>query len=181
MAKTSKTTAAAGKVSPQPLRFAHPYFTTIPPAQRKLGKGFGQRMTDYIQGTLSPIPAVKGNSTFTLADVIGQAGSDGIAAAGQIVIHIAGDTGVPEGDTETKQVLVANAMSRDYNAASPHTSPAFFLHVGDVIYGAAPNSYLNEFYRPYVHYPGKIVAIPGNHDGESAAKIADFQTYFWDM
>ena len=37
---------------------------------------------------------------------------------------------------------------------------------------------MSEFYRPYFHYPGKIVAIPGNHDGESSAKIADFQKYF---
>jgi len=178
MPKTNVKTTAPGKPGPQPLRFAHPYFTNVPPAKRVLGKGQGQQMTDHIQGKLSPIPAVKGNSAFTLADVIGQAGSDGIAKSGSITIHIAGDTGVPEGEAETKQVMVANAMSRDYNAASPDTSPAFFLHVGDVIYGAAPNSYLNEFYRPYVHYPGKIVAIPGNHDGESAAKIADFQTYF---
>ena len=43
---------------------------------------------------------------------------------------------------------------------------------------ALPIYYLSEFYVPYRHYPGKIVAIPGNHDGETAEKIADFQTYF---
>lgn len=175
MKKNAKTGTATKK---QPLRFAHPFFTTTPPAKRTVSTLHGQRMTDHIQGTLNPIPSVKGDSLFTLADVIGQEGSDGIAAAGQITIHVAGDTGVPEGDHETKQVLVANAMTRDYDAAHPHISPAFFLHLGDVIYGADPNAYLSEFYRPYVHYPGKIVAIPGNHDGESSAKIADFQKYF---
>jgi 3',5'-cyclic AMP phosphodiesterase CpdA len=29
-----------------------------------------------------------------------------------------------------------------------------------------------------MHYPGKIIAIPGNHDGESDVKIKDFQSYF---
>jgi hypothetical protein len=81
MANTTKTSS---KKKSQPLRFAHPFFTTTPPTSRA-------RMTDHIQGTLNPIPPVKGNSSFTLADVIGQEGSDGIAAAGQITIHIAGD------------------------------------------------------------------------------------------
>jgi len=155
----------------QPLRFAHPYYSTIPKEKRG-------RMTDHVQGKLNPIPPVKGDSRFTLADVIGKDGSNGIAAAGQITIHVAGDTGVPEGDHETKQMMVSEVMAEDYDAANPHKSPAFFLHVGDVIYGSASGAYLDQFYRPYVHYPGKIIAIPGNHDGESKVKIEDFQKYF---
>src|SRR5262249_8486043 len=27
--------------------------------------------------------------------------------------------------------------------------------------------YRDEFFRPYMRYPGKIIAIPGNHDGET--------------
>ncbi|HEX3625568.1 MAG TPA: metallophosphoesterase [Verrucomicrobiae bacterium] len=174
----SQTKNAQKKKGPEPLRFAHPYFTPAPPGRRNLPKVYGQRMTDHVQGTLHPIPPVRGDSTFTLADVIGQTGSDEVAAAGEIIIHIAGDTGVPEGEHETKQMMVADAMSKDYNANNPGKSPAFFFHVGDVIYGSAPNSYLDQFYRPYIHYPGKIVAIPGNHDGETSAKLSDFQTYF---
>jgi hypothetical protein len=42
-----------------------------------------------------------------------------------------------------------------------------FLHLGDVIYGHDKTQlYRDEFYRPYMKYPGKIIAIPGNHDGE---------------
>jgi hypothetical protein len=58
-------------------------------------------------------------------------------------------------------------MATDFNIGAPASSPAFFFHLGDVIYG--PNKDVNyrpEFYEPYVHYPGKIIAIPGNHDGE---------------
>lgn len=176
--KTKKKAQKKSKNGQAPLRFAHPYFTPAPPGHRDLPKAFGQRMTDHIQGTLHPIPPVKGNSAFTLADVIGQTGSDEIAAAGEIIIHIAGDTGVPEGEHETKQMMVSDAMSKDYDAGNPGKSPAFFLHVGDVIYGSAPNAYLDEFYRPYIHYPGKIIAIPGNHDGETSVKMSDFQKYF---
>ena len=135
-------------------------------------------MLDHIQGTLSKIPAVKGNSRMTLADVIGKKNADAIAAANQITIHLAGDTGVRETDHETKQVIVAEVMARDYDAHKPQLSPAFFLHLGDVLYGPDPAFYLEEFYRPYMHYPGKIIAIPGNHDGESAAKMTAFQKYF---
>ncbi|MGA9118383.1 MAG: metallophosphoesterase [Bacteroidota bacterium] len=135
-------------------------------------------MLDFIQGTLHPIPPVKRNGLFSLDEVIGADGVHAIEGAGRITIQIAGDTGVPETDRETHQVMVADAMTKDYDPAKPERSPAFFLHLGDVIYGPAPNSYLDQFYRPYMHYPGKIVAIPGNHDGESAKKIADFQKYF---
>jgi len=176
-AKSKRRKSARARSAP-PLRFAHPFYDTVAPEQRgKIGT-FGHRMLEHIQGTLNPIPPVRGSSMMALADVIGQSGSDAIAATGQIIIHVAGDTGVPETDHETKQVIVADAMSKDFAPAHPETSPAFLLHVGDVIYGPAPNSYLDQFYRPNMHYPGKIIAIPGNHDGESAVKIKDFQTYF---
>jgi len=114
----------------------------------------------------------------SLADIIGQEGMDAIQKAGQILIHIVGDTGVPETDHETRQVMVAEAMTKDFVVNKPESSPAFFLHLGDVIYGSASDAFLSEFYRPYMHYPGKIVAIPGNHDGESTVKIEAFQKYF---
>ena len=135
-------------------------------------------MTDHIQGKLNPIPPLKGNGVMMLADVIGKSGADTIANSGQIIFHVAGDTGVPEIDQETRQVMVTEAMQKDYDISHPENSPAFFLHLGDVIYGPNPNSFLDQFYRPYMHYQGKIIAIPGNHDGESAAKMTAFQKYF---
>ena len=161
-----------------PLRFAHPYFTPAPPQHPLATPVHGESLTDHIQGTLKPIPKLKGDGMMLLAGIIGQEGSDAIAATGQIILHVGGDTGVPDTDRETRQVMVADAMAREYDAARPETSPAFFLHLGDVVYGPNPDSYLDQFYRPYMHYPGKIVAIPGNHDGESAAKMAAFQKYF---
>jgi Calcineurin-like phosphoesterase len=159
------------KGQPEALRFAHPYFTPTPVNERG-------RMLDHIKGTLHPIPALKGDGKMNLADIIGKSGEQAILASGKIIMHLAGDTGVPEIDHETRQVMVADAMAMDYNAADPAGSPAFFLHLGDVIYGPNPNSFLDQFYRPYMHYPGKIIAIPGNHDGESIEKMAAFQKYF---
>jgi len=117
----------------------------------------------------------------TLADVIGQQGSDEIAASGAISFHAVGDTGK---SANSPQGAVAEAMTTDYDMSKPATSPAFFIHLGDVIYGSNKDAaYRQEFYEPYMHYPGKIIAIARNHDGEVFPKtdpttLKAFQTYF---
>jgi calcineurin-like phosphoesterase family protein len=148
----------------QPLRFAHPFYTSQPVAARKPVPGVGTRLVDYIKGNLEPIPPPTRTPNMTLADIIGTQGSKDIENSGAIRFHAVGDTGrsanSPQGD-------VAQAMQADFDVGKPASSPAFFLHLGDVIYG--PNKdqqYRPEFYEPYVHYPGKIIAIAGNHDGE---------------
>lgn len=99
----------------------------------------------------------------TLDQVIGTDGLKQIQAAGSITFHAVGDTGSPDTMTET----ISHAMTGDYNIAKPETSPAFLFHLGDVIYYQNNDvGYLSQFYTPYKHYPGKIIAIPGNHDGE---------------
>ena len=148
----------------QPLRFAHPFFTTQPIAARKPVPGVGRQLLDHIQGNLQSIPAPKRTPVMTLAEIIGDHGSQEIEASGALRFHSVGDTGKsansPQGD-------VAEAMTKDFNVAKPQLSPAFFFHLGDVIYGPGKDQqYRPEFYEPYVHYPGKIIAIPGNHDGE---------------
>ena len=177
-----KVTKAHAKKSPSPTpiwRFAHPFFTPTPPAARPVIPKAGQQMLDHIQGNLHPIPPIKrNNGQWSLDEIIGKDNAAAIEATGKITIHLAGDTGVPETDHETKQVLVADEMAKDYDVNAPEKSPAFFFHLGDVIYGQSQGSYLDQFYRPYMHYPGKIIAIPGNHDGDFDSKMADFQKYF---
>jgi hypothetical protein len=164
-AKSPKKSPKSGKPSATPLRFAHPFFTTTPIAKRKPVPGIGTSLIDHIQGNLEPVPTAKGTSMMQLADVIGAQASHEIQASGSISFHSVGDTGKsadsPQGD-------VAAAMATDFEVTKPQTaSPAFFFHLGDVIYGPGKdNAYRGEFYEPYVHYPGKIIAIPGNHDGE---------------
>jgi len=167
-AATKAATKAAKKTGPRaaknpaisPLRFAHPFFT---PGGGK-GHTAADRMLGHIATKLTAIPPVRGKSTMDLADVIGAAGAKQIADARSITLHAMGDSG---NGPNSAQGAVATAMAKDYDPAKPATSPALLYHLGDVVYH--PNKdqhYKEEFYEPYVHYPGKIVAIPGNHDGE---------------
>ncbi len=141
------------------LRFAHPFFNPAP-----VVRGKQKKMTDYVATKLLPIPKPKRDPTMTLEDIIGTDAVNEIVKQGHMTFHAVGDTGHENG---LNQELVAEAMSLDYNTAKPATSPAFFLHLGDVIYfDNTDKGYQAQFYIPYKKYPGKIVAIPGNHDGE---------------
>src|SRR5215472_7525366 len=141
---------AAAKRGHQPLRFAHPFFTTQPIGSRSPVPGVGSRLLNHIQGHLQKIPAPSRTPNMALADIIGAQASQDIQNSGSIRFHAVGDTGkgmdTPQGD-------VAEAMKTDYNVSSPETSPAFFFHLGDVIYGFNKDQqYRPEFYEPYVHY-----------------------------
>jgi hypothetical protein len=154
---------------PTPIqRFAHPFFNTRPVAERKAVPGVGKRMTDHIEQTLLAIPKpIRTSPTMSLDDIIGQQNSASIAASGSIIFHAVGDTGHAGGSSEDMQEYVADAMTKDFDIANPDASPAFLLHLGDVnYYDNTDSGYHEQFYVPYKLYPGKIVAIPGNHDGE---------------
>lgn len=146
------------------LRFAQPFYTDSPIDERPVVPGIGIRMTDYIATKLEPIPDPHRDPTMMLAEIIGDKGVSDIQQSGAIKFHAVGDTFSAAGNM---QQLVANAMSADYDPAKPATSPAFFFHLGDVIYyDNTDKGYHAQFYEPYKTYPGKIIAIPGNHDGE---------------
>jgi hypothetical protein len=118
-----------------------------------------------IQGALHPIPPPRRDPpVMNLSEVIGDAAVQDILASGQIVFHAVGDTGKGAHTSETD---VAALMSDDFHRPNPADHPAFFFHLGDVIYGPhKSDAYADQFYTPYADYLGKIVAIPGNHDGE---------------
>jgi hypothetical protein len=166
----AKKSAPRRRPSAEPLRYAQPFFSTTPPDQRAVAPATGtQRMREFATQHLGPIPPPRGTPTMDLAAVIGQKGVDAIQASGSIRFHATGDTGRASGDS-TDQDDVAEAMTSDYQAGRDGTNPAFLLHLGDVIYGhRKAELYRDEFYRPYMKYPGKILAIPGNHDGETFA------------
>jgi hypothetical protein len=145
-------------------RFAHPFYTTTPPDQRPIISGVGQRMTDYVAIKLEKIPKPQRKPVMTLEEVIGTQGAAEIENFGSITFHAVGDTGHEDGEM---QQMVADAMTADYDITHPEKSPAFFLHLGDVnYYNNTDLGYHAQFYEPYKKYPGKIIAIPGNHDGE---------------
>ncbi|HEV2200343.1 MAG TPA: metallophosphoesterase [Bryobacteraceae bacterium] len=147
-------------------RYAHPFFTTTPPAQRKPVNG-NLRMTDWSRHQLGSVPPVLRGGRMDLSEVIGDTGVTEIEDVGEIRFHALGDSGVGMAN-EAEQV--GDEMATDYKAGAGGLNPAFLFHLGDVIYGPDKQAhYGDRFYRPYRHYPGKILAIPGNHDGEVRA------------
>ena len=162
MKKNNAATAKAS--STEVLRFAHPFYTNKPVEERPEVKGIGKRMNDYIKTQLEPIPVPIREPTMMLSEIIGDEGVTEIQQAGALIFHAVGDTGTESGNP---QQMVADAMTADYVISNPATSPAFFFHLGDVnYYENNDKGYHAQFYEPYKNYPGKIIAIPGNHDGE---------------
>ena len=99
-----------------------------------------------------------------LDEIIGAEGAKEIEDGGQFRFHALGDSGV---NHATEAERIAERMATDYDPDAGHNNPAFLFHLGDVVYGPGKDDHYGErFYRPYMKYPGKIVAIPGNHDGE---------------
>jgi hypothetical protein len=145
-------------------RYAHPFFLPAEPGVREAIKGHN-RMTEWSKTQLGPVPATTGDGIMNLADVIGSEGVHEIEQLGEMRFHALGDSGVGHADEAEK---VSDFMAGDFKAGAGALNPAFLFHLGDVIYGPDKQSHYGErFYRPYRHYPGKIIAIPGNHDGES--------------
>jgi len=85
-----------------------------------------------------------------------------IQSAGTLVFHTVGDTGDYRG---RQQDFVAALMTEDADQQPANLKPAFFYHLGDVVYFAGDiDKYGDNFYETYRDYPAFIVAIPGNHD-----------------
>jgi Calcineurin-like phosphoesterase len=116
-----------------------------------------------------PFPIVKGvdEPVLTLADALGPDGATATAAieaAGQIVFHSVGDSGNTTGPRDEE--MVADKMVSDFVEQDKAAVPAFFYHLGDVIYSFGESQYYyDQFYEPYRDYPAPIFAIAGNHDG----------------
>ena len=114
-----------------------------------------------------PLPTPTGPAPYHLSldSVLPAASMQAIQAAGKMSFHIVGDTGGVK--APQSQQLVESHMENDFSATDPTARPAFFYHLGDVVYyyGQA-SEYYAQFYDPYVHYPAPIFAIPGNHDGD---------------
>src|SRR5215472_4397619 len=114
-----------------------------------------------------PLPEPPGPAPYrlSLAEVLLPDRIEHIRSSGRILFHAVGDTGgvqAPE-----PQVIVMKHMDQDFAAPDPAARPAFFYHLGDVVYyyGEA-RQYYSQFYEPAAHYPAPIFAIPGNHDGD---------------
>jgi len=106
-------------------------------------------------------------SDFIPANLIGA-----INTSNKIVFHATGDTGAAKVNRSQTaataighETAVADALVHDVASLGPN-GPAFFFHLGDVIYNfGEAQYYYDQFYEPYRAYDRPILAIPGNHDG----------------
>src|SRR5580693_1922847 len=111
-----------------------------------------------------PLPPPNGSAPYRydLSQLLSAADVQEITNAGVLVFHTVGDTGDYRGQQQT---FVAEMMTQDAQNLPANNKPAFFYHLGDVIYFAGDIiRYPDNFYLTYKDYPGFIVAIPGNHD-----------------
>ena len=111
-----------------------------------------------------PLPPPNGPAPYRydLSQLLTAADVQEITNAGVLVFHTVGDTGDYRGQ---QQVFVADMMTQDAQGLPTNSKPAFFYHLGDVIYFAGDIiRYPDNFYLTYKDYPGFIVSIPGNHD-----------------
>jgi Calcineurin-like phosphoesterase len=107
-----------------------------------------------------------------LAEVLGQDVLGPLVEAQRLSFHAVGDTGAAKVDRHHKmataihnQAAVADLMSEDV-AKGGDQAPAFFFHLGDIIYNFGEGQYYyDQFYEPFRNYDRPIFAIPGNHDG----------------
>jgi len=111
-----------------------------------------------------PLPQPNGQPPFRfdLSKLLSADDINKIVSSGVMVFHTVGDTGDFRGQ---QQRFVADMMTQDAQNLPDSKKPAFFYHLGDVVYFAGDiNMYGDNFYATYQDYPGFIVAISGNHD-----------------
>src|SRR5436190_4871173 len=122
---------------------------------------------------LQPVPPPRVDPPrLDLADVLPADVLKAITDAKRISFHAVGDTGAARNDQSqhaatslAHEAGVADAMARDVAAGGPD-APAFFFHLGDVIYNFGEGQYYyDQFYEPFRNYDRPIFAVPGNHDG----------------
>jgi len=123
---------------------------------------------------VQPIPAhrVGAPPSLDLGDFLPAGLIGGITQGGSITFHMVGDTGAAKTTRSQSaataladEATVADAMAAEV-AAGGANAPAFFFHLGDVVYNfGEAQYYYDQFYEPFREYDRPIFAVPGNHDG----------------
>ena len=174
-------------------RYGHPFFLPKPPTEREAFDGHVS-LNSVNKEKVGPIPPVKRGGKIALEDIIGQTGVKEIEDLGEVRFHAVGDTGVNHAEMAQKvsddmttdykagagalnpatEAHVADEMVKDLQAGDVGDTPAFFFHLGDVVYYFGEGQYYyDQFYEPFRGYDRPIFAIPGNHDGEVRAPADD--------
>lgn len=152
--------AAAAAVSPAAAGAA------VGPAAAAAAVGFPVQATQFVPQNwpFQHLPAPNGVSPFRydLSRLLSSGDVQEIVGAGTLVLHAVGDTGDYRGQ---QQDFVAALMTADADELPDGRKPAFFYHLGDVVYFAGDiDRYGANFYETYKTYPSFIVSISGNHD-----------------
>jgi hypothetical protein len=164
--------------SHSPTEFQGPIFAEPQPGGDPLGFSLPhgsddpvyKQIGDLLKKQVVPFPKslAHDDSLLTLADIYGSRGdavAQAIKSAGRIVFHAVGDTGASDTRKYKTEINVADQLSTDATTAEANNRPAFFLHLGDVVYSFGESEYYyDQFYEAYRDYPGPILAIAGNHD-----------------
>jgi hypothetical protein len=109
-----------------------------------------------------PVPDPK-DLILDLSAIVAPAEVAAIQKANKIVFHTVGDSGGVR-DGAAQETLGAEAMEADFKG-NRDDQPAFFYHLGDVVYyNSEPENYVIQYFKPYQYYPAPILAIAGNHD-----------------
>jgi hypothetical protein len=122
---------------------------------------------------VQPIPPRRPNALpLKLEDFLPPSIVKAITTSGKISFHAVGDTGAAK---VTRSQTAATAIGHEAAVADAMVAevqklggagPAFFFHLGDVIYNfGEAQYYYDQFYEPFRAYDRPIFAIPGNHDG----------------
>ncbi len=175
MAKPSRRTPKPGSTHPV---FAEPVFAepvASPDAQTFLtqhgsdGAVYAQVAALLKTQTVDvPKSRAADDALFSLADAYGPSGAqivDTIRKSGRIVFHSVGDTGASDVRRYQNEQRVADQVTTDAHTQEVDNRPAFFFHLGDVIYNfGEARYYYDQFYEPFRAYPAPILALAGNHD-----------------
>ncbi len=176
MARRTRSTPPPASSSPAPT--THPVFAepVASPDQSTFATEHGSDNAVYaqVQALLKtqvvsfPKSRAADDALFTLADAYGPSGAaivEQIKQSGRIVFHSVGDTGASDVRRYQNEQRVADQTTTDAHSAEVSNRPAFFFHLGDVVYNfGEARYYYDQFYEPYRAYPGPIMAIPGNHN-----------------
>lgn len=126
------------------------------------GSAYYRAHRDEVQ----PIPKPRAAPPrMTLAEIVGPGQTERIARAKAIAFHAVGDTGASKESHLPNEEAVADMMAADVRRGG-RLAPAFFFHLGDVVYSFGEGKYyFDQFFDPFRAYDRPIFAIPGNHDG----------------
>jgi hypothetical protein len=129
-----------------------------------------KQVEELLKTKVVPFPKSRlpDDQLYPLAQALGDHGEaviETIRKTGQIVFHAVGDSGATSKGAFRDELRVADHATEDLRTAPLAERPAFFYHLGDVVYDFGESSYYyDEFYEPFRNYMAPIFAIPGNHD-----------------